>query len=114
MNKEKRLKVYNKFGGRCAYCGKEIEYKDMQVDHIKPKCQGGTDNIDNLFPTCRLCNHYKRECSPQVYKEWKLSTLTDKLRKIYIFRVAERYGMVDVKEWDRKFYYERQMKGGEE
>lgn len=23
----------------CAYCGCEIDYKDMQVDHIKPKCR---------------------------------------------------------------------------
>ena len=37
MTKDKRLKVYNKFDGRCAYCGQKIEYKDMQVDHIFAK-----------------------------------------------------------------------------
>lgn len=44
MTKEERLKVYNKYGGRCAYCGREIEYKDMQVDHIVPK-QRNYDNV---------------------------------------------------------------------
>ncbi len=37
MTKAKRFQVYNKYGGRCAYCGKKIEYKDMQVDHIDPQ-----------------------------------------------------------------------------
>lgn len=40
FNKKTRIKVYDKFFrnyiGRCAYCGCEIEYKDMQVDHVIP------------------------------------------------------------------------------
>ena len=36
MNKEQRLQVYNKYNGHCAYCGNEIEYSEMQVDHILP------------------------------------------------------------------------------
>lgn len=57
---EKRKIIYEKFNGRCAYCGKKIEYKDMQVDHLMPLRLGGDDNIKNLMPTCRSCNHYKR------------------------------------------------------
>ena len=34
--KSLRLKVYDKYRGHCAYCGKEIVMKDMQVDHIIP------------------------------------------------------------------------------
>lgn len=34
MKKETRLKVYRMYDGHCAYCGRTIEYKDMQVDHI--------------------------------------------------------------------------------
>ena len=29
MKKEDRLKIYRKYDGHCAYCGKSIEYKDM-------------------------------------------------------------------------------------
>lgn len=36
MTKAERFQVYNKYGGHCAYCGKKIGYKDMQVDHIDP------------------------------------------------------------------------------
>lgn len=31
----------------------------MTVDHFIPKCEGGTDNIQNLFPCCNRCNSKK-------------------------------------------------------
>ena len=37
ISKAKRELVYNKYNGRCAYCGREIAYKNMQVDHFIPK-----------------------------------------------------------------------------
>ena len=33
--KKTRLKSYDKYNHRCAYCGCDLEYKDMQVDHVK-------------------------------------------------------------------------------
>ena len=74
-----RRKIYDKFGGNCAYCGCEIEIKDMQIDHIIPKKSFLTrvknkrnvpdflyhlteidmNHEDNLFPSCRVCNHWK-------------------------------------------------------
>lgn len=30
-----RLAVYDKCNHRCAYCGCELDYKDMQVDHAR-------------------------------------------------------------------------------
>ena len=46
MSKIDRQKVWEKYNGRCAYCGKEIALKDMQVDHIKPRRHGGDDSLD--------------------------------------------------------------------
>lgn len=65
ISKSKREAVYRKYDGHCAYCGREIAYKDMQVDHFQPlRAWGiedaGTDELDNLMPACRMCNHYKR------------------------------------------------------
>lgn len=107
MGKIDRQKVWEKYNGRCAYCGKEIALKDMQVDHIKPKRHGGDDSLDNLNPSCRLCNHYKRAESINNFRNWKLNGIIDRLRNNYIFKVAERFGMVEVKNWDKKFYFER-------
>lgn len=31
--KKTRIKVWEKYGKKCAYYGCDLEYKDMQVDH---------------------------------------------------------------------------------
>ena len=55
MNKKQREQIYKKYNGRCAYCGEKIEYKDMQVDHIKPKYLGGKDVTENsMFQVVEL------------------------------------------------------------
>ena len=102
-----RQKVYEKYNGHCAYCGKAITIKDMQVDHILPKRNGGTDDIDNLNPSCRLCNHYKRAADAETFRNVLLGELIKKLMKIYIFRVALDYGIISINGWDKKFYYEK-------
>ena len=106
MTATKKLKVYQKYGGRCAYCGQRIELKEMQVDHIKPKADGGTDELENLNPVCALCNHYKRATPLELWRDEFIGRILDRLQKTYIFRVAERYGMVEVKGWNGKFYFE--------
>jgi 5-methylcytosine-specific restriction endonuclease McrA len=101
-----RKAVLNKYDSHCAYCGCEITIKSMQVDHMKPKCSGGTDEPSNLMPSCRLCNHYKRSGDVE-YLRMLLSEMYRKLHNIYIFRVAEKYGMVVWKDWDGKLYFEK-------
>lgn len=105
MKKQKRIEVYNKYQGHCSYCGKEIEYKDMQVDHIQSKRMGGTDDMSNLNPSCRRCNHYKRANSLEAFRELML-TLHERIRKQYINKVAEDYGVINVNAWDGEFYFE--------
>ena len=50
MKKEERKIVYDKYNGHCAYCGKKIDYKEMQVDHLIPKRTGTLEqeNNDNI------------------------------------------------------------------
>ena len=102
-----RQKVYDKYNGHCAYCGKAISIKEMQVDHILPKRNGGTNDIDNLNPSCRLCNHYKRAANIETFRHGLLGGLIKRLMKIYIFRVALDYGMITINGWDKKFYFEK-------
>lgn len=115
ISKKIKETVYNKYNGHCAYCGCEIEMKDMQVDHIVPKRRGyfqygleaGLDNIDNLNPSCRMCNYYKGMNILEVFRNKLKGTLMPNVQRPFIFRLAEKYGMVEVKEWDGKFYYEK-------
>ena len=102
-----RQKVYEKFNGHCAYCGKVITVKEMQVDHIVSKRRYGTDDFENLYPACRQCNHYKRAEPLAIFRRM-IKTLHGRIHKIYICKVAEDYGIIDVKEWDGKFYFERE------
>ncbi len=110
MQKQKRRQVYEKYDGHCAYCGKEIEYKDMQVDHVLPKRlnapDGITNGMQNLKPACRRCNHYKRGHSLELFRNL-MQTLDERVRDIYICKVAEDYGIIKVEPWDGKFYFER-------
>lgn len=106
MKKLLRQEVYNKYNGHCAYCGCKISIKEMQIDHILPQRLGGLTEIKNLNPTCRLCNHYKRATTLEVWRDEFLGKIIERLRKIYIFRVAEKFGMIEVKEWNKKFYME--------
>ena len=43
MKKKVRVKVYRKYDGHCAYCGCGLEYKMMQVDHVRPIFRNDTD-----------------------------------------------------------------------
>jgi 5-methylcytosine-specific restriction endonuclease McrA len=108
MKKEARKKVWLKYQKHCAYCGKEIEYGDMQVDHIIPKILGGKNKESNYNPSCRRCNHYKRTLPLEKFRTFWLEGLEERLKKIYIVNVALDYGIIELKDWDKKFYFEKQ------
>lgn len=105
MTTAMREKVYQKSDGHCAYCGRSMAIEQMQIDHIAPKCLGGSDAIDNLNPSCRMCNHYKRSLTVEKFRE-QIKTLITRLEKIYIYRVAVNFGIVNELTWDGKFYFE--------
>jgi len=109
MRLKLRKEVLKKYNSHCAYCGKLLGYKDMQIDHIKSKHAGGTDNIDNLNPSCRRCNHYKRAMSLQHFRE-TMQTLNERLQKPYINRVGLDYGIITIKPFDGLFYFEKEVK----
>ena len=52
------------WGGMCAYCR---DKRANTVDHIKPKCKGGSSFRSNLIPCCVDCNHSK---GSENWLEW--------------------------------------------
>jgi hypothetical protein len=109
--KNTRLKVYDKYDGHCAYCGKPLEYKDMQVDHFAPfYLYGDNQNFDNMMPSCRQCNFYKNTFTISKFKG-ELKLLVNRLeRDSFIFRLAKQYGMITINQDvidNLKFFYEK-------
>jgi 5-methylcytosine-specific restriction endonuclease McrA len=113
MTKAERMQVYEKYGGHCAYCGKKIEYKDMQVDHIAPLCRGyhgvgfpERDCMENYNPSCRRCNYYKTDMSLESFRI-ALLKLHERMLTTLKYKVAADYGIIKIKPWDGVFYFER-------
>ena len=77
----------------------------MQVDHIIPKRQGGKDTVENYNPSCRRCNHYKRAFDLEGFRKY-ISTLHERILKNYIVKVGIDFGIVEIKPYNGKFYFE--------
>lgn len=54
--REFRMSLYNRGGGKCEYCGKSIDYNDMQLHHIVPVSMNGTNNPHNIMCICGECH----------------------------------------------------------
>ena len=65
MGYEVREYLLDKWGRKCAYCGK----KDipLQVEHIIPKTRGGSDRVSNLTLACNPCNQKKGNTDIEVF-----------------------------------------------
>ena len=116
IKKLDRILTWHKYGNKCAYCGKDITYKELQVDHIIPKRRFGygvrknlpdysVDDIRNLNPSCRRCNHYKRAYSVEQYRALLMS-LHERLENTYLNKVGLDYKILQVTKWSGRFYFE--------
>jgi len=119
-----RKKIFNKFNGKCAYCGEKLSR--MQVDHIIPKRSfkkivlkkykvpeflthltgNDIDHEDNLFPACGTCNKWKSDYSLETFRS-ELGKQTERLNlRSSNYRMAKRYGQLMETENEIIFYFE--------
>jgi len=49
----------------CMYCGKEFTDRELSCDHIVPTSRGGANTWVNVVASCRRCNHYKQDRTPE-------------------------------------------------
>lgn len=110
--KQIREIVHQKYNGHCAYCGCELEYKDMQVDHIESVFiaehlkKEVNDTIDNYMPSCRMCNYYKDVETLEGFRDKLTNMLIRNVRKPFDYRLAVKYGLVQENIKPIKFYFE--------
>ena len=113
--KERRV-VYDKYNGHCAYCGCDIPFKGLNVDHLHclrnyeyTEEFTGIDvhSIDNLMPACGSCNRYKAAMDLETFRK-QLQKIPDRLqRDVCTYNIAIRFGMVQENREPIKFYFER-------
>ncbi|WP_234733946.1 hypothetical protein [Tellurirhabdus bombi] len=125
--KKEREIIFNKFGGRCAYCGCEL-VKGWHVDELEP-CRrnlkydrrkrrwvpDGTYkhperlHIDNQMPACASCNINKHSLSLEEFR--KLVGGFIKSLNLYStqYKIAKRYGFIQEIEKPVVFYFEQEF-----
>jgi hypothetical protein len=59
LSKQVRVQVLARDNYRCKMCGCTKDEVQLEVDHIIPVADGGTDELDNLATLCRDCNRGK-------------------------------------------------------
>ena len=61
----KRARIYIRDRYRCQYCGEHRHAKDLTLDHILPRAQGGESTPANLVTACVKCNQRKGNRTPE-------------------------------------------------
>lgn len=128
-----RQKIFNKFNGKCAYCGRNIhnnntnifkEISIMEIDHIIPKSRfeeifkekknipnflkhiDNVEHIDNKFPSCASCNRHKSDFTLETFRDELSKQLTRAKKKSFNYRMALKYGQVKETPTKIIFYFE--------
>lgn len=119
ISKAQRQQVFEMFGGRCAYCGRDLPAR-WHVDHVEPVMRipltghredgfrvenGDRHRLDNFMPACPPCNIDKHAMTPERWKGW-LKVRLEALRKTPGFRLLEAHGLVTATGSEIRFLYE--------
>jgi hypothetical protein len=114
MTKADRQKIFEKYGGRCAYCGCELQ-KGWHVDEIepvrrninKPGCiHPERFTLENQNPACASCNINKHSDSLEGFRSLIYGFINSLNRDSVQYKVAKRYGLVNETGIEVKFYFE--------
>ena len=109
----KREKVYNKFHGKCAYCGCELNGK-FHIDHIEPIRRNSdgsclnpqNESLENLNPSCPSCNIMKHNQSIEQFRAMIKNFVTNLNKYNNQYKFAKKYGLITENDIEVKFYFE--------
>ncbi len=127
ISKKIRELVWQKYECHCSYCGDEIQYKAMQVDHAIPQSnflsciknkfkvpkwlehltELDVNHFDNLMPACRVCNKWKDTFDIEGFR----TQIQEQLKRLRDYssnyRIALNYGLVIENNAPIVFYFEK-------
>ncbi len=59
-----RRNIYARDANRCQYCGERFPTRELTLDHVVPRVQGGENSWTNLVCACVRCNARKGGRTP--------------------------------------------------
>jgi len=78
---EERVSAWEDWGKVCFYCDVPLARpgtragRKTHFDHLIPDALGGSDELENLRPSCRRCNCDKSTTPLEVFVERKLASV---------------------------------------
>jgi len=66
-----RFEILERDSFTCRYCGKRAPETELEVDHVRPRSRGGSDERTNLVATCRDCNRGKGDKTIEPPGQWE-------------------------------------------
>jgi hypothetical protein len=129
LTKAQREYVKNKYGGRCAYCGSELQNR-WHADHLEPVVRKlkhipgkgvvalgemwnpNADKIENIMPACPACNIDKHSYPLEFWREQIQDSCNILTRNTTTYRRARRFGLVEETGVQIEFYFEKFERGG--
>jgi len=85
-----RYEVLKRAAFHCELCGISADEKALEVDHITPRNNGGSDDLDNLQALCYSCNAMKRDRDDTDFRAVNASYKTQTKGCIFCEIPAER------------------------
>jgi 5-methylcytosine-specific restriction endonuclease McrA len=64
-----RRVIIERDNSTCYICGKRVEKKVLQIDHVLPLAKGGPHTYENLRVACALCNCRKSDLTLEEFSE---------------------------------------------
>jgi len=125
MKKQIREQIFNKYSGKCAYCGTDLE-KGWHIDHIEPVVRDSkwsryhgrfvptgklqnpeNEHIDNYNPSCASCNIQKNSFTLEEFRK-NIKNFVNSLNNYSTqYKFAKRYGLITETKEDVIFYFEK-------
>jgi len=60
-----RNNLFERDDNTCQYCGKHFDRRDLNIDHVVPRQQGGKTTWTNVVCSCVPCNRRKANRTPE-------------------------------------------------
>jgi len=104
-----RRNIYMRDKGDCQYCGKHCSTQDFQIEHVTPRCQGGTTIWNNVVVACQRCNKNKDGRTPEqagmpLLRKPFVPKVDDPL---YNFKLHVKHIRPEWKDWQNWLYAEK-------